>query len=506
MNANPAFTYEADRLLLQTHLDGGKSSAERNKLGQFSTPTILARDIVDYALELLPKKKINFLDPAFGTGAFYSALISATMGRNLGRCVGYEVDEYYANPARLFWNKHALDIHVSDFTQSRPTPDFDLLICNPPYVRHHHLTGNEKKRLKSEVERSSGYSLSGLSGFYCYFMLLAHQWMAPNAVAAWLIPSEFMDVNYGNIVKQYLVSDVTLLRIHRFNPNDLQFDDALVTSSVVWFMNKKPKEDFNIEFSYGGSHEKPQTSVTINSNELITSLKWSHFSKKCRSKNSSDITLSDIFKIRRGIATGCNDFFILTHEEIKELELPFDFFRPILPSPRYLKNDIIDADDNGMPLIKNPLYLLDCRLPEDEVCISHPKMFAYLESGRKDIASRYLCKSKKLWYLQENREPTPFLCSFMGRTSKDNSSPIRFILNHSKAIAANSYLMLYLKPEYKNKYSDYNSFLHEIWTALQEITTESLLYEGRVYGGGLHKLEPKELARVPVSSLAKLFS
>jgi hypothetical protein len=36
-----------------------------------------------------------------------------------------------------------------------------------------------------------------------------------------------------------------------------------------------------------------------------------------------------------------------------------------------------------------------------------------------------------------------------------------------------------------------------VWKALASIAAEMLMGEGRVYGGGLHKLEPKELANVP---------
>ena len=36
-----------------------------------------------------------------------------------------------------------------------------------------------------------------------------------------------------------------------------------------------------------------------------------------------------------------------------------------------------------------------------------------------------------------------------------------------------------------------------VFDALQRITAAQLLSEGRVYGGGLHKVEPKELAQIP---------
>ena len=40
--------------------------------------------------------------------------------------------------------------------------------------------------------------------------------------------------------------------------------------------------------------------------------------------------------------------------------------------------------------------------------------------------------------------------------------------------------------------------------ALNSLAVEHLLGEGRVYGGGLHKLEPKELANVAVPEVAAL--
>jgi adenine-specific DNA-methyltransferase len=66
---------EQQRLALQAELDDRKTQAERNRLSQFSTPTALAQDILKYAATLLPDgKEVHFLDPAIGTGSFYTAL------------------------------------------------------------------------------------------------------------------------------------------------------------------------------------------------------------------------------------------------------------------------------------------------------------------------------------------------------------------------------------------------------------------------------------------------
>ncbi|MEG3973126.1 hypothetical protein QT970_00685 [Microcoleus sp. herbarium8] len=61
------------------------------------------------------------------------------------------------------------------------------------------------------------------------------------------------------------------------------------------------------------------------------------------------------------------------------------------------------------------------------------------------------------------------------------------------ATATNVYLMLYPKPALAKVLLDKPELLKELWQALDRISDETLMGEGRVYGGGLHKLEPREL-------------
>ena len=81
----------------------------------------------------------------------------------------------------------------------------------------------------------------------------------------------------------------------------------------------------------------------------------------------------------------------------------------------------------------------------------------------------------------------------MGRQDTGRGRPFRFILNHSRARTTNVYLMLYPKPALAKMLLDQPELLKEVWQALDRISDQALMGEGRVYGGGLHKLEPREL-------------
>ncbi|TMC14962.1 MAG: SAM-dependent DNA methyltransferase [Chloroflexi bacterium] len=526
---------ESQRLEIQHKIDITKTQDERNKLGQFATPTQLALDITEYANSfIIQDTTLRFLDPAFGTGSFFSALRTSFSPSRISAVTGYEIDPVYGDAAVALWKDERLKVHIADFTKATP-PAADenkanLLICNPPYVRHHYLSKAEKQRLQKKGEQITGVKLGEQTGLYGHFLLISHAWMAHSALAGWLIPSEFMDVRYGQQIKQYLLKKVTLLHIHCFKQDHVQFNDALVSSSIVWFKNAPPPVSYDVEFSYGGTLTRPEARKFIRNDELADSKKWTKiFSRQEASASKIEgrvqkyytfeeftsikikidsidrKSLADFFNVKRGLATGNNNFFLLTQELIKKYQLPIEFIKPVLPNPRYLLLDEVHADDKGYPLLESNLFLLDCHLPEEEVKAKYTSLWRYLQIGiETEVHKGYICSNRQPWYTQEKRPACLFLCAYMGRKNAKKDKPFRFLLNHSKATATNAYHMLYPRPFLQKALEQTPEIIQPLWQALCAIPSEILVDEGRVYGGGLHKMEPKELANVPADTVLEV--
>jgi len=489
---------EERRQAEQIRLDSLKTPAERNKWGQFATPFGLALSLARYAHKMLGDGRLRFLDPAIGTGSFYSALSQVVPPGVIEAATGIELDPLFAEAAANLWIKSGLYVVYGDFTKQKPAAQpFNLVLTNPPYVRHHHLEAAEKERLKVQLARSLRIKISGLAGLYCYFLLLCHDWMEEGGLAVWLIPSEFMDVNYGAAPRRYLTERVTLLHVHRFCPTDVQFTDALVSSAVVVFRKSVPPPGHRVRFSFAGPIEQPETDVDVPLDLVRQSRKWTRFAAETPPEGIADLTLGDIFSIKRGLATGSNSFFILSAEQAEEWQIPRRFLKPILPGPRYVTADVIEAHPDGSPVLFPRLYLLDCAEPEERIESLWPRFYEYLQKGREEGAhASYLAAHRAPWYSQEQRPPAPFLCTYMGR-SAGGRRPFRFIWNRSQATAHNVYLMLYPKGNLQAALKRDRGLEARVFAALQRIAPSQLVSEGRVYGGGLHKVEPKELAETP---------
>ena len=481
-------------------MDAQKTQKERNILGQFSTPYPLALDIMNYLKGKVDKDSLAFLEPAIGTGVFYSAFLAVFGDKTPHKALGFEIDKHYFSPASMFWEDSDLEIRNADFLEQSPEKEFSLLVTNPPYTRHHHIDSEKKRFLQKKVLQYTGIKISGLAGLYCYFLLLSSQWLTDNALSCWLIPSEFMDVNFGQALKEYLLNNVDLMQIHRFSPEDLQFSDALITSSIVVFRNNAPT-NHSIIFSFGGNISNPCNTKELNRSDLCKEKKWSPLFSS-RTCNHSDLTIGDFFQVKRGVATGNNDFFIVDEKTIEEYQIPQAFLQPILPSPRYILEDKINSVD-GVPAIEQKLFLFSCELSESDIRKMYPKLWKYIQQGNeKGIPNSYICRRRTPWYSCEKRKPAPFVMPYMGRSEKSRRM-FRFILNESKAMATNVYLLLYPKPQYESKMKEKDVLLN-VWRELNSISKESLVDAGRVYGGGLYKLEPKELMNAPATGIADI--
>jgi adenine-specific DNA-methyltransferase len=499
---------EARRQRRQEALDADKDRAERNRWGQFATPMPLALDIAEYVAALWKTRgePVRFLDPALGTGAFFSALQQAFPDDEVACTAGVELDPRIVAAATDLWKATGLDVVAADFTHLEPPAElFNLILANPPYVRHHHLERDDKQRLQREVARRLGIKLSGLAGLYCHFLLLADAWLAPGGLAVWLIPSEFMDVNYGGAVKRYLTEHVKLLHIHRFSPSDVQFADALVSSAIVVFEKSAPPERHAALFTQGGRLSAPTCEQRVALSTLQEAHKWTAFPTTSTTavSDGDQTTLADVFRIKRGLATGANDFFILERAEAARLGIPKEAMKPVLPSPRYLDADVIEPDANGYPANVRALCLIDCELSEETIRDDYPAFWTYLEKGRKkDLDKGYITSRRSPWYSQERRPPAPFLCTYMGRPS-NGRKPFRFIWNRSDATATNLFLVLYPKAKLARALKQRPELHETVFRQLQAIDTDTFLREGRVYGGGLYKMEPKELGRLPAASILR---
>lgn len=96
--------------------------------------------------------------------------------------------------------------------------------------------------------------------------------------------------------------------------------------------------------------------------------------------------------------------------------------------------------------------------------------------------------------------PFLILCTYMA------AQPTGDLRSASSGIAQtplqhNVYLMLYPESRLQNALNSHPELAARVFEGLQRVTPDQFISEGRVYGGGLHKVEPKELAQIPARAV-----
>lgn len=135
-----------------------------------------------------------------------------------------------------------------------------LWIGNPPYVRHHALSVEQKTRFISSA-RELGIKVSGLAGLHAHFVLSIARQMGERDFGCLVLSAEWMDVNYGLAMRElFLRMGLSYVRV--FDPRERLFDGVETTSVIVGF-DKEARTDTVLLVESTVAREVPMPSARL---------------------------------------------------------------------------------------------------------------------------------------------------------------------------------------------------------------------------------------------------
>ena len=199
-------------------------SAHRKKFAQFFTPEQISDFMATWILGA-QKENMDILEPAFGLGVFSRSLYKL---KPAIRVVGYDIDPTILKYAKDNFDKLPIDLTLinENYITASWSERFDGIICNPPYLKFHDY---DNSRLVPIVNERLRAHLNGFTNIYSLFLLKSIFQMREGGRMAYVVPSEFLNSDYGVEVKRALVQSNTLHHIIVVDFTECAFDDALTT-------------------------------------------------------------------------------------------------------------------------------------------------------------------------------------------------------------------------------------------------------------------------------------
>jgi adenine-specific DNA-methyltransferase len=368
------------------------------------------------------------------------------------------------------------------------------ILCNPPYSRHHAIPAKEKLAIHRGFEKRLGVRFNGLAALHVLFLVRALEVAADKARIAFITPSDWLDVGYGKKVKKFLLERAQIEAIILLEESHLFFDGVMTTAAITLIRKTAPTGEPTKVIRIDGDPRrfKPKLLVDLLAGridinepveepvELLPATKWSRPAAKRRSGK----TLGSVARVRRGVATGANSYFVLSEAQRQRLGIPVTQLKRCITSPRVFTGTELTAEILDSLPDDVPRWLVDCADPEESK--RDTPLGRYLRRGRKQkIHKGYLADNRTLWHKLEQRGESPILFTYFNRDAP------RFVRNRCGAVPLNNWLIIEPKAGVDPD---------ALYRSLQSKSVQEQLLEGRrVYGGGLWKLEPSELVEVRVS-------
>jgi hypothetical protein len=212
-----------------------RGPAQRRPLGQTFTPEPVVRGMVGWAARTLDPARV--VDPGTGSARFLAAA-----GRRWPEAalLGVETDPLAAMIGRATLAAAGMAgraaITLGDYRSLRlaPAGGPTLFLGNPPYVRHHQIPAGWKSWLRSAAA-SQGLAASGLAGLHVHFFLATALYAVPGDAGVLVTAAEWLDVNYGSLVRSLLLGPLGGQSVHLLDPAVPAFTDAAATTAITCF-------------------------------------------------------------------------------------------------------------------------------------------------------------------------------------------------------------------------------------------------------------------------------
>ncbi|MGO9709778.1 MAG: class I SAM-dependent methyltransferase [Polyangiaceae bacterium] len=460
-----------------------RSRDERRPMGATYTPRAMVDAMIAWGALAAP---VRVVDPGAGSGRFAVAAGRAFPGAEI---VAVEMDPV----ASLLTRGHLVAAKlgrrarvVFDDYRRLELPRVDgatLFVGNPPYVRHHGIAPSWKRWLTIEA-RKLGLKASQLAGLHVHFFLATALFGRPGDAGVFLTASEWLDVNYGSLVRELLVGPLGVTSVHVLEPTSLPFADADTTAAITCFtLGARPATVHLRQVKTLDAIARPDGGHAILRERLASATRWTPLTRAraMQRRPSGLVELGEICRVHRGQVTGANAVWIAgAHSDGVPLELLF----PSVTRARELfaAGDALEDLASLKRVIDLPaeLDLLDAS--------ARRAVERFLRAARSMGADRgFVAQNRKAWWSVGLRKPAPILATYMARR------PPAFVRNLAGARHINIAHGLYPREPMSDAALD---------ALARYLGRATVVGEGRTYAGGLTKFEPGEMERILVPSPA----
>jgi adenine-specific DNA-methyltransferase len=446
------------------------------------------------------------LDPSYGGCAVLRVALEelAALGATRPTALVYGAD---IDAATAQWAGHLVSQgvprhHLQPVDFLSLTPDVDLPLVsavagNPPYVRHHRLSGEAQAQAVKAAE-AAGLRLSGRSSLWAYFVVHAARFVEPGGRMAFLLPGAVVQADYAGAVLEHLerrFDDVLLVRVR-----ERIFDDAEEETVVLLASGRgaagqaRPRRFRDVDdlaelehLLEAGVPDAAQDTVSLDG---VASWKDAAVSAACRAVlervlgHESVTTLGAVARVGLGTVTGANAVFVLTEDETDRLGVR-RYTRPVVGRSAWLEGPVVTAASLRHAGAGRPGRLLS--LPPDYPLDRRTRLGRHLRAAEADgVDARRHCQRDPWWALGDVTIPDAFLPYTVAR-------PRGLALNAARAASTNTVHQVTWRGQPAEQ--EQRSWVLSSWSSLGRLCAE--LY-GRHYGGGVLKLELAAAQRLPL--------